>query len=374
MKQYVVGIMKSEKKGFVACILRFFLLLLSGIYYLAVELRSLLYKIKIFKSYKLSCPVICVGNITVGGTGKTPIVITLTKMLSLESKKIVVLSRGYKRKIKKGTSFLKSQDIRIVSDGDKILLSAEEAGDEPYLLAENLINTGIIVGADRFKTGQTAIDELGAEIIILDDGFQHRQLHRDLDIVVIDCLDPFGQGYLLPRGFLREPLRNLSRADVFLLTRINQISSDELMSIRNKLIKINSKVLIVESMQQFYRLERLNSKSQIKQEDLSLLQNKEVISVCGIGNPVSFEKTLETLGAKIVGKFRFSDHFRYNKAELKSIFKQAEKALVVTTEKDGVKIKNEIDEIGDIFILRISSQITKGYKKLKELIISKWRK
>ncbi len=367
MRQYIVEVIKGNKRSFADSILRFFLLLLSGIYYLAVELRGLLYKIEIFKSYKLSCPVICVGNITVGGTGKTPIVITLTKMLSLEPKKIVILSRGYKRKTK-GTVFFQSQKVKIVSDSNKILLTAEEAGDEPYLLAENLINTGIIVGVNRVKTGQTAIDKLGAEVVILDDGFQHRRLHRDLDIVVIDCLDPFGQGYLLPRGFLREPLRNLLRADVFLLTRTDQVSSNELMEIRNKLIRINSEALIVESLQKFCRLERLNSQSQIKPEDLSLLQNKEVVSVCGIGNPVSFEKTLETLGSKIIKRFRFPDHYEYTQKDLKNIFQQAENAVVITTEKDAVRIKDEIAGIGDILILKISLQITTGYKELKELI------
>ena len=129
--------------------------------------------------------------------------------------------------------FFQSQDVKIVSDGDKILLSSEEAGDEPYLLADNLSNTGVIVGGNRVKTGQIAIDKLGAEVIILDDGFQHWRLQRDLDIVVIDCLEPFGKKHLLPHGFLREPLRNLCRADVFVLSRIDQIDLNELVKIKD---------------------------------------------------------------------------------------------------------------------------------------------
>lgn len=344
----------------IAYILRFVLLILSGIYYVIVELRRWLYKTKIFRSYSLPCPVICVGNITVGGTGKTPAVITLAKILAADGKKIAILSRGYKRK--------KITDSVIVSDGHKVLLSPEESGDEPYLLAQNLTGVGVVVGKNRVKTGQIALEKLGAQIIILDDSYQHFRLKRDLDIVVIDCLEPFGRKHLLPRGFLREPLRNLVRAELFLLTRTDQVTTNELAKIKDELIKINSSALIVESLQEFYRLERLNSQSHITPERISLLQAREIITLSSIGNPLSFEKALESLGAKIIKRLRFPDHYQYSYAVLEKIFKEAGGTAIVSTEKDAVRMIGKFSGLGDILVVGVSLQIIKGYEELMGLI------
>ncbi|MFH1238789.1 MAG: tetraacyldisaccharide 4'-kinase, partial [bacterium] len=256
----------------------------------------------------------------------------------------------------------------IVSDGNKILLSPQEAGDEPYLLAHNLTGVGVVVGKDRVKTGKIAIEQLGAEVLILDDGCQYLRLGRDLDIVVIDCLDPFGQKHLLPRGFLREPLRNLAKADVFLLTRTDQVIPEKLKHIKKELSGINPKTMIIESLQEFYRLERLNSASQITPEHINLLKDTEVVSLCSIGNPLSFEKTLESLGAKIVRKLRFPDHYKYTAEVLGRVFKQASDTVIVTTEKDAVRIRGKLAGLGDILVLGVSLQITKGYEEMKTLL------
>ena len=368
MQQYIIEVIRGERKGFIAGILGFFLLILSWIYYLIVELRYFFYKIKIIKSQKVACPVISVGNITAGGTGKTPAVISIAKMLDKENRKVIVLSRGYKSK----TDNLSGHyDIKVVSDGGKILLSSELAGDEPFLIAENLKGCGVVVGKDRVKCTQVAINKLGAGVFILDDGFGHIRLERDLDIVVIDCLDPFGHGHLLPRGFLREPLRFLKRADVLLLNRVEQVSSDELEKIKSELRKINQKALLVKSIQKVYALERVKRQLQVEEEQIDLLQGRNIVSVCSIGNPLSFEMTLDSLGARIVKKLRFPDHYHYTEETLRSIFKQAGDNSIVTTEKDAVRMKDNISEVGEILILKISLEITEGYEELRDLIISK---
>jgi tetraacyldisaccharide 4'-kinase len=360
MYQYIIELIKGERKGATATLVRFFLFLLSGLYYLAVVTRQWFYKVHIFRSYWLPCPVICVGNITVGGTGKTPAVITLAKILAAEGQKVAILSRGYKRKSNTKTG--------IVGDGNKILLNPEEAGDEPYLLAQNLPGVGVVVGKDRVETGKIGIEQLGARLIVLDDGYQHFRLRRNLDVVVIDCLEPFGKKYLLPRGFLREPLKNLDRADVFLLTRTDQVSKEELKSIKESLTRINPKTLLIESLQEFYRLERLNSSSHITPEPISLLKDRAVVALSSIGNPVSFEKTLESMGAKIVEKLHFPDHYQYTKEMLAGVFQKAVNNIIVTTEKDAVRIRGKLVGLGDILVLGVSLQIIKGYEEFRTLL------
>jgi tetraacyldisaccharide 4'-kinase len=183
----------------------------SQAYELAARLRVKLYETGFLKQQNLQCKVVSIGNITVGGTGKTPVTLHVADLLRRMGYKVAVISRGY------GGSAGKKAGI--VSDGQEIKMTPEEAGDEPYMISLKLKGIPVIVGRDRVKAGRFAIGEFGSDIIVLDDGFQHLGLRRDLNIVLLDSANPFGNGYLLPRGVLREPLSHLGRADAFVLTR-----------------------------------------------------------------------------------------------------------------------------------------------------------
>ncbi|MFH1784214.1 MAG: tetraacyldisaccharide 4'-kinase [bacterium] len=368
MKQYILRIVRDEQKGFVASSLRIILLGLSGIYFLFMEIRHVLYTSNILKSVKVSCPVISVGNITTGGTGKTPLVMLLAKMLSGKSNKVVIASRGYRRII---PGEKEKQDVKVVSDGKKVLLSVGEAGDEPYLMAQDLEGVGVVVGADRASCAEVAVKKLEAEIVILDDGFQHLRLKRDLDIVVIDCLDPFGGGYLIPRGLLRESLFNLSRADVLVLNRANLVAPSILKRTRSIVEEINPKALVIESTPRAIHIEYLQKGKNVQKEDVSFLRGKDVALLYSIGNPLSFEKTLKSLGAKILNKFIFDDHYEYDAEDITGVIKEAGKTIIVTTEKDAVRIKHILPEGAQIMVLLIEAEITKGASSLDEILTSR---
>jgi tetraacyldisaccharide 4'-kinase len=301
-----------------------------------------------------------VGNITWGGTGKTPAVIMIVKLLKEMGKRVAILSRGYRRN--------KKTKIAIVSDGEKIILSSREAGDEPYLLAKNLPGIPIIVGKRRIDSGKYAIERFGSEVLVLDDGFQYWPLKRDLDIVTIDSLNPYGNGYLIPRGQLREPISHLSRADVFLLTRANLVSREDLQGITGDLERFSPQAKILESVHQPEYLQGLFAG---EKKGLDFIRERRVVAFSSIGNAYSFEKTLEELGAKIIKIFQFPDHHNYNQKDLQEIEavcrSRLEKgeAILVTTEKDGVRLKESISPEADrvpreIWILKVKLEIIRG--------------
>ncbi len=354
---------EGEEKGFLFNLLRAVLTILSGVYFLLTGLLLFLYRCRLLKRKKLPGYTISVGNITVGGTGKTPAVEMLAKELQKRNCKVAILSRGYKR-VHSPQSIVHSK-MGIVSDGTKTLMPVREAGDEPYLLAGNLPGVAVIVGKDRFSSGKYALDNLGVDTLVLDDGYQHWPLERDLDIVVIDSTNPFGNGHLLPRGRLREPLKNLRRGNLFLLTRVDQ--ADDLEGLRERLGKINPGAKIVETVHHPDRLLELRTG---EQRELSLLAGKRVLALSSIGHPESFERTLTSLGALLVEKIRFPDHHWYKDNELKEIGGEAlrkEAELIVTTEKDAVRIPPGTASPVEIFYLKIRLRIVRGEGILEEV-------
>lgn len=375
LEKYFFNLIYQKEKG----VFKFFLLLLLWIlslgYVIIVQLRTFLYRIGIFKQKKLECFVISIGNIVTGGVGKTPAVIMLVHMLTQQGRRVAVLSRGYKNKpphlyppqtdgfLKRGGRLAnrlqkEKKDILLVSDGKEIFLNSFWAGDEPYLLAKTCKGSPVLVDKDRYKTGSYALEKYATQILVLDDGFQHLSLYRDLDIVVIDSLFPFSNGYFLPRGFLREPLRGLKRADVFFLTHVDQVKEEALNITINKLKEINSKATIVKTVHQPVEVFQLGSEYNV--EPVDFLKNQKVVALCSIGNPLSFRKTLESLGAKITKFLDFCDHHFYEKRKIEEILKEMENdAVFVTTQKDGVKIE-ELKlgkELMNIFVLKIELRI-----------------
>lgn len=304
------------------------------------------------------------GNITVGGTGKTPVVELLARRLKKDGYKVLILNRGYKGDF--------SGEVGLVSNGSQVFMSAKEAGDEPYMMANTLSGVPIIIGPNRVKTGKYGVDNFGPDFIILDDGFQHLQVKRDYDIVVIDSTNPFDNEYLLPRGKLREPLVNLKRAHLFLLTKADQVGIDDLAKINKRLVEINPAASIIKTK---HKPDYIRSLGERNRREINL-DGEKVLAVSGIGNPKSFEKTLENLGAKLVEKIRFEDHHSYTKEEIVEIFTLASQSgvdKIITTEKDAVSIdKNLVDEIIKekipLEVLGIRVELLDDEYKFKDLI------
>ncbi|MBT9138316.1 tetraacyldisaccharide 4'-kinase [candidate division NPL-UPA2 bacterium Unc8] len=356
----------SNKTGISGYFLNIILTVLSQLYRVVIFFIALFYRRDILRRRKLPCYVISVGNITAGGTGKTPAVAMIAGLLKERGRKVAILSRGYKR-IHSRWSIVHSK-IGVVSDGAKTLMDVKESGDEPYLLSRKLPGIAVLVGGDRRLTGSYAITNFRTDTIVLDDGFQYLRLHRDLDIVIIDSAAPFGNGRLLPRGRLREPLRSLRRGKIFLLTRVDQ--ADNIDNLIKRLGEINPHAKIVQTIHFPEHLIDIRTGSR---EEIAVLSGKKILALSSIGSPESFEKTLIGLGAVLVKKLRFPDHHWYVENELREIKKKAiEKRaeFIVTTEKDAVRIALTEEEPSiDFFCMVIKLKIIKGEKLLEEQIL-----
>ena len=348
----------GEHKGTATYVLSCFLCVLSLPYQLVVGIRNMLYDKGLLRSQKLTCPVISIGNLTVGGTGKTPLTILLARMLKGKGFKPVILSRGYGRQGR--------QNIAIVSDGRGTVLDHHESGDEPFLMSQLLPHIPVVVGASRFLTGKKAIDELGADILILDDGFQHRSLYRDIDIVLLENRLPFGNGCLLPGGSLREPPGSLRRAGIIVMTGSGERAD----------VRLPARLLTVVNSSSHCFQSRHEPRAVIaahrKALPLAFLQGKKIYAFSGIGNPLSFRRTIDGLGANLCGFEAFPDHHYYDPDEITSISAHAQQLkadIILTTEKDGIRLLDFPDFLATIFLLRIEmSFIAEGYSFLQLIL------
>jgi len=356
MNRRLDQILYQKEKPLGKRILLFPLYLLSLPYGWAVRARTFLYTLGLLKTKQLSRPVISVGNITMGGTGKTPLVMALSEGLMERSIPTAILSRGYCGK--KGSDPL-------VTDGQRILLSPEESGDEPFLMASVLKGIPILIGKDRFKNGEIALKRSPVRGFLLDDGFQHLPLHRDLNIVLIDSHVGFGDGHLLPRGILREPLSHLKRADFFLLTKAEDPEACQ--SLESTLREIHPSAPIFHSHYEIARLIRPDGKF----EPLHLLKGTKVLALSGIGNPVYFSSLLRKCGMEVAGEMIFPDHHLYTVQDLTSILGKVKEAdWIVTTEKDMVKLKRLPLDPLPLLSLRIEMKIWEEeefYKRVMEV-------
>ena len=302
---------------------------LSLLYRAVTQVRATAYEKGLFHISRLDAPVISVGNLTVGGTGKTPFVEWLCRLLADQGKRVCVLTRGYGRD-NPGARVL-------VSDGSTIRVTAAEAGDEPLLLAQNLKGLAAVISdADRASGGKWAVETLGTEVFVLDDGFQHLQLARDLNILLIDVANPWGGGHVLPYGRLREPRSGLSRADCIVLTRVEQ--DHDLESLKKEIRRFNETSPIFNSTMKVTSVSRLGSN---EQEDLSKAA-QPVAAFCGLANPQSFFDQLRDAGFQSVLNKAFSDHHWYVQAEIDSLCKKTKESgacSLITTAKDAVKLQ-----------------------------------
>jgi len=329
----------------------------SLLYLLIIKLRNLLYDHKFFPEVKLPCPVISVGNITAGGTGKTPCVIMLAQIVKEMGFKPAVLSRGY------GGS--NKAPVNVVSDGSNILLSGTVAGDEPSLIARSLQGVPVLIGPQRSLTGRAAIDKFGVDMIICDDAFQHRRIFRDINLLLLDGRKPFGNGYLLPRGELREPLRELRRADAFILTRSDEAGGTDSISGKFK------NTAVFAGIHRPVDLVRGDYGATLP---FSALQGKKICGFAGIARPDSFKKSLLAAGAQIISFAVFPDHHAYSKQELETIYNNFTGSgadFLLTTEKDGMRLQEFPVLAQKIYLLRIAMTIIPADQPLKKFIAKK---
>jgi len=340
-------LISGQSSGPVAAVLRLLLMAAAQVYLVVIVLRNFLYSRGWLKTYRANATVISVGNITAGGTGKTPLVIWLCKLLQQKEIPCAVLTRGYKTRTRKRAA----------------------RTDEPAIIAENCPNTKVIINQNRAAAAAEAVEKFGAKVLIMDDGFQHRRLNRDLDIVTIDSAVPFGYDRVLPAGLLREPLTGLKRADVVVVTRCGQTDEVELARLEEKLQSINPDMIIAKSTH-----EPVCAKSQdgrlISTEEL---KNKKIFAFCGIGNPDSFLNTIRKLGAELLGCKVYNDHYHYKYSDITDICRQARRLnadLILTTEKDWANTDQPAPVQKDIPLgyLAIELKLISGKDTITQLI------
>ena len=354
MRNYLYVVITRKVTGLLPTLLLVLLTPLSYLYAAPVKFRNWLYDCRLFKSKQLPCTVISVGNIASGGTGKTPVVIWIAKALLDAGRRPAILLRGYHRREKTPGS-------QIVSDGQEIFSSVEAGGDEAVMIARELPSVPVLIGKNRYEAGCHALERLKCDVLILDDGFQHRKLKRDLDIVTVDATQPFGTGKLLPAGTLREPVSALRRADLIMLTRVDMVESAG--KIREDIAKLVGDTPIMESRHEPTRLYRLGGGGNV---DFSLLKGKNLLAVCGIGNPGAFAETLHRYAPEAIELLPFPDHHQYSRADVAKIRQEAQRAgadYIITTRKDELKLSAFVTEEGDappVLVLAIEVSVTDG--------------
>src|SRR6478735_9114608 len=372
LEQFAIDVILERRGGVRAALLRSLLYFLSRIYERLVQFRLFLYRKRILRERALGCLVISIGNLTVGGTGKTPVVEKFARALQIGGRRVAILSRGYKSVAKpsKRSWFDRLRGVapdppRIVSDGQSLLLDSLTAGDEPYMLANNLKDVIVLVDKDRVKSGLYAIREMKADTLLLDDGLQYLHLKHRLDIVLIDRQAPFGNEHLLPRGTLREPPRNLRRASYIFITKSTGEPNDQLIQ---RIRRYNRTAEIIECAHQPLHLQNVFTGEQIP---LERLRDTYVGSICGIAAPESFEEGLRKLGARLEVTKRYTDHHRYTDAELNSFITRCVRRdleMVVTTEKDAVRFPRLTKSDVPIYFLRVEIEILSGHESWEHCV------
>ncbi len=345
-------IMTSKNKaGLIS--LESLLFMLSLIYSSAVKIRGFFYDKGLLWPKKLPCVVISIGNITVGGTGKTPMTIYVTNLVKRMGYKVVVISRGYKG--------LAEKTGGIVSDGKTIFMKADKSGDEPFMLANRLENTPVVVGKNRFSTGIMALNSFNPDVIVLDDAYQHLKLKRDIDLVLLDNKYPFGNNHLLPRGTLREPISSLMRSNAIILTRSDSTSDMEEESSLSKFKKYTHGKPIFKAIHtpKIYKI--IKSKNIISDKistySFDLMRGQKVFAFSGIARNSDFRHVVEGLNCKLKGFTEFPDHHLYSNDDLNNLLQLLNKLkvdFVLTTEKDYVKIANRVTWPVDLVVIGIN--------------------
>ena len=371
---FALEVIFGERRGKKAALLRGVLFGLSKMFLIIVKGRRWLYEARIIRDHPLGVQVITVGNLTVGGTGKTPVVEKFARVLTDQGRKVAILSRGYRSKPPPLTQRWKNKLLlqdeivppRVVSDGKSLLLNSEDAGDEPYMLASNLKDVVVLTDKDRVKSGRYAIEQFGCDTLLLDDGFQYWKLSgRRRDIVLVDAQQPFGNEHLLPRGTLREPPEHIRRADTIFITK----SDGETAGLRARIRKHNPSAGIIECVHWPLFFEDVFNPDQ--REQIGWLKGKKVATLSGIAQPESFEQSLLQQGADLVYTKRFADHHRFNQQEILNTINRAKKRraeVILTTQKDAVRFPKIDRRDLPIFYMRVEIKILSGAKDFDDCV------
>jgi len=373
LEQFAVDVILERRWGFRAWVFRLFLWVLSGIYRLIVRWRLWWFETRLGSVHALGCLVISVGNLTVGGTGKTPVVELFARELTKRGRKVAVLSRGYKsapvpfpqQLADRFRPLDQRHPPRVVSDGRSLLLDSEMAGDEPFMLASNLKDVLVLVDKDRVKSGLHAIRKFGCDTLLLDDGLQFLRLKERIDIVLIDSESPFANRHLLPRGLLREPPEQLRRAHIIFITKCD---GRDLSELKDELRRYNNHAEFVECSHKPLHLEEIFTHEVVP---LSFLKDLRVGTISGIAKPESFEEGLKKLGVELIYSRRYADHHRFSEGEIAKMFERAKARnarAVITTEKDSVRFPRLGKRPLPVYFLRVEIDIIRGHDAFERCV------
>ena len=365
LESFAIDVILGRRYGRRADLLRGFLWMLSLVYRVIVASRLALYRNRIFRSHAHGCLVISVGNLTVGGTGKTPVVELLARALQEGGRRVAILSRGYKsvprplllRLVDKVTKKKAVFIPRVVCDGQSLLIDSRTAGDEPFMLANNLRGVVVLVDRDRVKSGSYAVKEFQSDTLILDDGLQYIRMRHGLEVVLVDRQAPFGNEFMLPRGTLREPPRNLRRATHIFLTKCDGSDNS---AIIGRIRRYNRTADIIECA---HRPKHLRNFVTGEIKPLEFLRGLRIGSICGIAVPESFENALRHLDAEIEISKNYTDHHRFTPKEIESFIRRCgrrELDAILTTEKDAVRIPRILEPEVPLYYLRVEIEILAG--------------
>jgi len=373
LETFFLEVVLEERHDFKAKLTRAILFGGSKVFQVIVKLRRWLYNVRLLRDKTLGVQVIAIGNLTVGGTGKTPVVEKFARELRDAGRNVAILSRGYRSKPaplhrKFLNKILLREDQtppRIVSDGKSLLLDSETAGDEPYMLASNLKDVVVLVDKNRVKSGRYAIEKFGCDTLLLDDGFQYWHLRgRRHDVVLIDRQQPFGNEHLLPRGTLREPPSHLARAHTIFITK----SDGNTAELRERIAKLNSTAAVIECVHRPLYLEDVFTG---ERHVLEIVRGKKVASLSGIAQPESFEQSLGKLGGELVYSKRFADHHRFTQQEILNAINRSKKRqaeLIITTQKDAVRFPKIDRRDLPFYFMRVEIQIVAGANDFQDCV------
>jgi tetraacyldisaccharide 4'-kinase len=373
IETFFLDVVLEQRRGWEASLTRGILLVLSKVFLAVIKLRRFLYNVRILRDATLGVQVIAVGNLTVGGTGKTPVVEKFARALRDQGRNVAILSRGYRSRpaplhTRLLNKILLRDDTtppRVVSDGKNLLLDSETAGDEPYMLASNLKDVVVLVDKDRVKAGRYAIQKFGCDTLLLDDGFQYWKLAgRRQDIVLIDRQQPFGNEKLLPRGTLREPPSHLARANVIFITK----SDGDTAALRARIAKHNPTAGVIECVHHPLYFEDVFSG---ERKDLNFIKGRKVASFSGIAQPESFEESLVKLGAELVYSKRFADHHRFSQQEVLNAINRSKKRqaeFILTTQKDAVRFPKIDRRDLPVYFVRVEIKILSGAADFEDCV------
>ncbi len=373
LETFVLEVIFEERRDWKARLMRGFLFGSSKVFQALVKLRLWLYNVRLLRDKTLGVQIIAIGNLTVGGTGKTPVVEKFARELRDAGRNVAILSRGYRSKPAPLHLLLLDKILlredrtppRVVSDGKSLLLDSEMAGDEPYMLASNLRDVVVLVDKNRVKSGRYAIEKFGCDTLLLDDGFQYWELRgRRHDVVLVDRQQPFGNEHLLPRGTLREPPSHLARAHTIFITK----SDGQTAELRRRIAELNADAAVIECVHHPLYLEDVFTGERI---GLDFLRGRKVASLSGIAQPESFEKSLEKLGAELVYAKRFADHHRFTQQEILNVINRGKKrqaGTIITTQKDAVRFPKIDRRDLPIYFMRVEIQIVSGANDFQDCV------